>query len=251
MPLASIPPLSTLTSLGKFFYFFVSHLWTSLFLLLAIAVLTWWTYQLYSYRISTLSGIVTVDGQLLPNFRISLHHGTGPPFTWYVQQECTQGVYVIYDVRVGTIVVEFVWGNQDSCKMTATLDIKKGTNLLDIDVSLELEDLAAKPADGGKPAAVSWSFTRPTANPSPRLLEVNAIKFIYWVSHSYTDKSGSHLSTPLETPWPNSASPPPATPWLAEVSGPEYARSGDSDMWSVEVCTDGFNKAKKTTKTKK
>src|SRR5260370_31266563 len=93
MPLSGLTPLSIVFSLGNHFSFLHSHPWTSILLLAAIAVLAWWTYRLYINRLSPLSGIITVDGELFPKFRINIRWGIGPGNTWQQPPQCEQGVY--------------------------------------------------------------------------------------------------------------------------------------------------------------
>lgn len=233
--------------------FLLSHPWTSILLLGAIAVLGTWIYRLYVNRISTISGMVTVDGELLPNFKINLRHGTAPQYTWQLQQECTEGVYVIYGVPIGELTAEFAWGTGDSCRVTATLEIKKGANLLDVEVSLELEDLQVSRAVNANVATttVSWNFSKPVGSPTPTRFETTAMKFIYWISHDYKDRTGSAHSFPgAEALWPTATLPASGAPWTAQVRLPDYPSSNETEMWSVEVCVDGFRAVKKTAKTR-
>ncbi len=253
MPLSGLTPLSIVFSLGNHFSFLHSHPWTSILLLAAIAVLAWWTYRLYINRLSTLSGIITVDGELLPKFRINIRCGTAPAYTWQQQQECTQGVYVVYGIPVGELVLELAWGTADSCRLAATLDVKEGTNLFDVAVSLELDNVRVRRTVTGTTASttISWTFQEPIGSPTPVRFQTTDFKFIYWISHDYKDKAGNARSFPgQEAQWPVSRLPAAGVPWTAQVSLPDYPSSNETETWSVEVCVDGFRETKKTMKTK-
>lgn len=246
--------LAIALSVKGLFSILLSHFWISVLSVAAAAVVGTWVYRLYRNRLTTLSGMVTVDGELLPSFQINLRHGVAPPHTWQLQQQCAQGVYVIYGVPIGELTVEFVWGTGDSCKVNATLKIEKGANLFDIEVSLDLEDLEVNRTVTGNHASttVSWKFPKPGGSPTPASFETAAFKFIYWISHDYKDKTGSAHSFPgPEEVWPQTVLPSSGAPWAAQILLPDYPSSNETELWSVEVCVDGFREARKTAKKRK
>ena len=236
-------------SAGDILFLLLSDRRTSLLLLAVVAAVAWVTYRLYSNRISTLAGIVTVDGQLLPEFRIDVSQGA--PQAWQLKQECTKGLYAIYNVPVGECTVKFTWGTADSCRLTAALDLKKGRNLFDVKVSLELDNLDVRRAITSDIASstISWIFRKPITDPAPARAEEIAMKYIYSVSHVYTDKSkGTNADSGQETEWPSSTVSAATDPWRAETNIDSYSSSGAPENWSVEVYVDGFPAAKKATK---
>ena len=254
MSLPRLTPLSIVLPPRDPLSLVLSHPWTSILLLAVVVVLCWWVFRLYINRLSTVSGIVQVDGELLPNFKINACHGTAPSFTWQLQQDCTKGVHVVYGVPLGELTVEFTWGPSDSCRVKATLDVKKGANLFDVTVSLELDDFKVNRTVAANTASaiVSWSFQKPTGSPAPVGFETTAIKFIYVISHDYKDKTGQAYSFPgSEAAWPVAALPAAGSPWTVQDTLPGYPSSNETEAWSIEVWVDGFRETKKTRKERK
>ena len=171
MSLPRLTPLSIVLPPRDPLSLVLSHPWTSRLLLAVVVVLCWWVFRLYVNRLSTVSGIVQVGVGTPSQFQNqNACHGTAPSFTWQLQQDCTKADHVVYGVPLGELTVEFTWGPSDSCRVKATLDVKKGANLFDVTVSLELDHFKVNRTVAANTASaiVSWSFQKPYRQSSSR-----------------------------------------------------------------------------------
>jgi hypothetical protein len=117
------------------------HPLTAALLLIAFCLILWWLYKLFTHRLSTLAGVITIQGEPLPLFDIEAQAVGTTPRLWRLQQACERGTFALYDVPAGPLKLDFSFGTAASCKCTATVTVTKGRNLLDLDLSLELDRL--------------------------------------------------------------------------------------------------------------
>jgi hypothetical protein len=227
------------------------HPLTAALLLTAFCLILWWLYKLFTHRLSTLAGVITIQGEPLPLFDIEAQAVGTTPRLWRLQQACERGTFALYDVPAGPLKLDFSFGTAASCKCTATVTVTKGRNLLDLDLSLELDrlDVQRTITPGSATSTVTWTFRKPTASPPATTVDTTSLKLQYFISHTFKDAQGAaHCGNTPVAPWSMPTAP---APWDVSVPIASYASAGEAENWSVEVYADGFPDIKKVSRLKK
>lgn len=202
--------------------------------------------RLYSDRVAVLAGTIKIDDQPLPAFHLKASMASAP--SWSLEQDCTNGFYVIYGVPPGKITAEFTWGSSGSCEMATEVEIQKKTTLLDLDVDLGIEDFdvvaGSRDTSALKTAQITWKFKEPKRTPESPGLTVKKIRFLYTVSHvdirEYPAKAGT---------WDGPNASPPE--WTVTTDTDAYTHSGGTEKWLVVVQMDGAPDIKKAARASK
>jgi hypothetical protein len=227
-----------------------SHPLTVALLVIAFCLILFWVSELFTHRLSTLAGLITIQGEPLPSFSIDAQT-VGASRFWRLQQACEGGTFALYDVPVGQLKLDLSFGPADSCKFTATVAVSKGRNLFDLDLSLELDrlDVQRQITAGAASSTVVWTFRKPTSSPPTVPLTTTSLQLHYSISHAYKDALGAAqiVNIPAST-W---SMPAPPALWEVAVPIPNYRSAGEVETWSVEVYADGFPDIKRVSKTKK
>ena len=237
-------------SLGSALALAASHPLTVALLLIAFCLILWWVSPVFTHRLSTLAGLITIQGEPLPLFSIDAQ-AVGAPHLWRLQQECEDGTFALYGVPVGQLKLDLSFGPTASCKFTATIAVTKGRNLFDMDLSLELDrlDVQRQITAGVDSPTVVWTFRQPASSPPTVPLHTTSLQLHYSISHVYKDALGAAQTTSIPaTAW---SIPAPPAAWAVTLSIPSYRSAGEVETWSVEVYADGFPDIKKVSKTKK